>query len=68
MMTKTYTLGDLKKENKIACEDCIYVAGENNEGCTLAFAIRLKPQDCYKTSEGIIIGCKHGERRDDRIE
>lgn len=67
-MTKTHTLDDLKKEGKIACEDCIYVTGKNNEGCTIAYAIRLQPKDCYKTSEGVTIGCKHGERRDDRIE
>lgn len=63
-----YDLEDLKKEGKIACNDCIYVTGEHNEGCTMAYAVNLQPEDCYWTFGGSIIGCKHGDRKDDRIE
>lgn len=62
---KYYDLEDLKKEDKIACKDCIYVTGKNNVGCTIAYAVNLQPEDCFWTVGGSTIGCKHGERKDD---
>lgn len=43
------------------CEECEFHFDKT--GCTMAYAVMLKPEETISDDNGLVMGCVHGEKK-----